>query len=659
MEHITKKILQEQFITRYPLTYPSIKDGRINYISESSLLTNRNANYGAIPLGVNEALCDSYGNFSSQMKANYEGKVLPYSLLASWYKDFKQYYELLYSNDCRTPYSSATDYCKSVYGEDFHDLDTYTQIDETIMEHGGEKFYKWLKKYYFISIDFKREYFVAKEDGIDITCTYTDWVSYVENLDNSTMYYTDVYNFYNKMMLWHSTFGEKPNINDYKDNEKCQEYVECGGYDMCKVLGNWIQKEKKAIELINTNISENEDLQSKLIPETTQTLSLKRKIEDLGNYSIFCSDYVLGKEYHQGNVVIYKGKTYVYMGNGQGYLDDGNGNWSFDTTGWVEYTNDDFYYSGFPVSAQTEYEITGRTVSSLESFKEVTYDDMGNELPGAYHPNSNYTLPQPVEGQILELKYKLGKTANVKKIGEDSEKNNIYCGDVLVNIVIYYKDNDGTISAPTLKNCTKQYAVLNAIGESSLAAMEDEYATDVMYCDFIYYKGTKFQQKKSVDIDKKGNSHTYDEITLVDSNGNKIKNNDKYTGIMCIEHCTISLKTCTYCISDTELYPIKYYEISRDREISPNGNGMMVAMTDFKFYPYTTELKNTIAAPGFRSEELLGFSLPETVTNNIYLSRGYATAIDRHLKLGEVSSLETLERYGNGSFSFINDEEEN
>jgi hypothetical protein len=41
------------------------------------------------------------------------------------------------------------------------------------------------------------------------------------------------------------------------------------------------------------------------------------------------------------------------------------------------------------------------------------------------------------------------------------------------------------------------------------------------------------------------------------------------------------------------------------------------------------------------------------VTDNIYIDRGYATVIDRHLKVCEVNSLDELITYGNGSFEVI------
>ena len=42
---------------------------------------------------------------------------------------------------------------------------------------------------------------------------------------------------------------------------------------------------------------------------------------------------------------------------------------------------------------------------------------------------------------------------------------------------------------------------------------------------------------------------------------------------------------------------------------------------------------------------------PKKVSTNIYIDRGINTALDKHLKLGEVTTLEALLNYGNGSFN--------
>ena len=81
-------------------------------------------------------------------------------------------------------------------------------------------------------------------------------------------------------------------------------------------------------------------------------------------------------------------------------------------------------------------------------------------------------------------------------------------------------------------------------------------------------------------------------------------------------------------------------------------------MCDWFLEPSVYEDNGSVVSPAIRKEELLGYSMPETLTNNIYIDRGYSTVLDKHLKMGEISSLEALEKYGNGSFNIINLEEE-
>ena len=43
----------------------------------------------------------------------------------------------------------------------------------------------------------------------------------------------------------------------------------------------------------------------------------------------------------------------------------------------------------------------------------------------------------------------------------------------------------------------------------------------------------------------------------------------------------------------------------------------------------------------------------ENVDSDIYIDRGINAAFEKHLKLGEVTSLEALEQYGNGYFKIM------
>ena len=50
---------------------------------------------------------------------------------------------------------------------------------------------------------------------------------------------------------------------------------------------------------------------------------------------------------------------------------------------------------------------------------------------------------------------------------------------------------------------------------------------------------------------------------------------------------------------------------------------------------------------------MLGISSLENIDSDIYIERGINAAFERHLKLGEVTSLEALEQYSNGYFTII------
>ena len=57
--------------------------------------------------------------------------------------------------------------------------------------------------------------------------------------------------------------------------------------------------------------------------------------------------------------------------------------------------------------------------------------------------------------------------------------------------------------------------------------------------------------------------------------------------------------------------------------------------------------------PTFREEYRFGVSVIENVDSDIYIDRGINAAFEKHLKLGEVTSLEALEQYGNGYFKIM------
>jgi hypothetical protein len=218
----------------------------------------------------------------------------------------------------------------------------------------------------------------------------------------------------------------------------------------------------------------------------------------------------------------------------------------------------------------------------------------------------------------------------------------LYCFDV------YLKDNNGDKILGTELRVNQDETFSDYIGDLNEAIdnFSDAYDGNI-YIDFTYYKGCYFTIDKSGTITVK-----QDELT------------DQFTGIKYVDSCKLTLMNCSYYISSNKFIPLKYYDITYDTESIYSESldrYINVDMTTWFLYPAAFTSNSDVMSPGFRKEELLGFTSPEEVKtpdNGIYINRGYTTALDKHLRLGEISSIETLESYGNGLFSMLNKETE-
>lgn len=647
MQTIIQTISLEDFKTRYPLTYPSLKNGYLVFVDESSLKLFPNANYNTIPLGINEDVCGSggYYQFTPQMGDLYKGKVIDYITLQKWYKWFLAYYQLLYSNECHGPYSSATEYNNSVNTSSINDS-TYMQMDVTFNEHGGERFYRWLSTYYFISLDFMNEYFTARDnDGIAFTKTPKEWLVCVNNLPNTIMYYPDICEFFAQIKKWYDEFKNITKI----DKRNCCDYTlyqSYGGDDLYKLLNNWIDKESKIIQSMNSLVEANN---TKLIPTINIKVPLKQKLEDFGNLVSFSKDFILGRVYHYGNVCTYNDNVYILTKpedgtESVGFIKDPNtGLLQFDTKNWIPYAQ---YYQECNLHEFNDINynirLSGRTTSSLDAFEQTvhTLDNLGNILEGHFKASSGSTFMQPPENTLLGLKYELGKAVNPTYISEGK-----YTGDVLMSIKFYYKNTQNRIIESTVMSCNEGDNILDVIANCQMKAIESgEYYADNIYADFIYYKGCQYSYEK----------HGDKYYTTL------IKTDDYIPGIQCIDHCTLTLMTGRYCLSANESYPIRYYKVNKDIENKYSdeyGTMVNVAMCDWFLDTVAYKSNDIVISPALRKEELIGYSLPENSTGNIYIDRGYCTVLDKHLKMGEISSFDAIEKYGNGSFQLIKLEE--
>lgn len=307
----------------------------------------------------------------------------------------------------------------------------------------------------------------------------------------------------------------------------------------------------------------------------------------------------------------------------------------------------------------TTGEITGITVSKLEGLRsnDALVDNAGYTLPGRYDVTDKKNS-QPQEGEELDLLYEVGNTANImpykktKTLNEllrlDTEERdkNYFIGDIIINMRFYYKDVDGN------KHGTKSWSesslsTIKSMTEPTGVILESEN----IFCEITYLIGA----------------------TLVREEGGKFEAYiDGDLGVSYTETVEFEKKNVEYHLKDSARkstpmektkpgvhsvsYPVVCYVLKED------ANRKAYFLSDsFKCQNGTVETYEnddvsnvTIIFPSVRLEYMFGSATMQNVEADIYIDRGINAAYDKHIKLGEVTSMEALENYTNGYFKIMN-----
>jgi hypothetical protein len=664
---------------------------------------------------------------------NNDGKSLSYYTFHNIYLGFKNYYDLIYYKTCNYPFSSATDYFDNVIisnntdkketsdvkNQIYPNRKDYIELDNLYGDngeklYGGSGFYKWLTEWIFFNLDLRGKYIAAN-------ATYDEWNDYLDYWETTELSYPDA----REWLSWFKARSEKYSAytKTYQCSAKtsccdCVEYVSRGGLKMERVISSWVKTIEAHITTINGIVKHNlsgftsTDIASKYpyMPSFTITLPITKSLDNIGNYSTFSNEWQGGEDYSKSRsllgiknminasdkhstVVTYNDDSYIFNGAGKGYGIDAYSAFTFADSSWDKYTTDAYInknvdgYSGY-TSGRTSFSgcdtiqsfitddglISGVTESRLELMKIGTpsYDNMVNELPGYYDyaSHSASTYSQPAEGELLDLYYQIGNTAELSPLSGDTTVNNLYFGDILTEMNFYYTDTEGNMIIDTqvhLKD--KKMSVLSAITrcemkkenwENKDISAKTQYSysantvNDKMSCDVYYYVGAYLQQTAT--YDKAKNTYTYSDMTFLMNDGKEVNKGIKFK-----DSVHLSLSTGLYYLNQDEYYQIRYYNVERDETIVTLSSYLDTPTTSYlaEFsmdrLAYEGNKNNTILTPIFRREYDIGYSMPQKLENNIYIDRGYSSALDQHLKLEEVTSVETLENYGNGSFKIRKD----
>lgn len=324
---------------------------------------------------------------------------------------------------------------------------------------------------------------------------------------------------------------------------------------------------------------------------------------DSGNTELILSKKILDKEYHADGLTV---KIYR------------------------PYTT----YSASTITAYTESKL-----SSLFSDNISMYDRLGNKLPGVLLKNDDGTYTEPSENGWLDIYYQPKNMSHISR-----EEDGTCWGNIIESLKFYYEGSDGK----------EIYSTINSIEFpklSSISAITDCIKT---LKEIIDEEGDYFTTKYGVVSDLKCDIqyHMGARFTI---NGSSVTIND--SGITYIDTVTLQPKQCYYYMNETYCYGLNYYELIWDTIEYRNDDYNVTQSTPKSKIIYSSSIMNEENGftnfPLIREEYKFGTSSLENVKADIYIDRGTARAIDTHLKLMEVHSMEALENYGNSSINII------
>jgi hypothetical protein len=339
-------------------------------------------------------------------------------------------------------------------------------------------------------------------------------------------------------------------------------------------------------------------------------------------------------------------------------------------------------------------ELSGQTISRLTDLESTNLliDDIGNKIDGQYvlsgAASGRVYNHQPPQNSELELLYQVGNTSNIRrfkltaeKISELSGNTNYFVGNIITEMIFYYKDVDGNKVTETEKNWTEFSSSLSAI-TASTSVKDSMSATtlfdgDDIYCDITYYIGATLSRESGETTNTNfklayADDPTYNYGVEYKETVKFIKENREYYLKKQIKK---QIPTTFNSVSGHSVsYPIYVYKLEQElhevegdvyntyfqsplakfkTEINLITKVNEELDSNFSNYKDMDKYNNIHVSPTFKEEYMLGISSLENIDSDIYIERGINAAFEKHLKLGEITSMEALEQYSNGYFKIM------
>lgn len=297
---------------------------------------------------------------------------------------------------------------------------------------------------------------------------------------------------------------------------------------------------------------------------------------------------------------------------------------------------------------------TSSKLLGLRSFNVMT-DDNGNMIEALNTtPTKDTYNYQPLEGSELEPLYQVGNVACISAFGlsyEDYENNKKneprpirHVGNIISSMKFYYADANGDEISYTVTEVGGAIkSSLNAIRESTKKATEYknnypmEVVSDNVYCEIVYNIGA------TIVYDKEKSSYSISGDSGVE-----------YTEIVEFE----KVKTEYYLGNDSHSYPIYVYKLRQGDSPTASFTAPINVFDTSLTTTYSSidgmdDYNGLDAYPTFQDAYNIGISSLPIVDSDVNIDRGNNAAFEKHLKIGEVTSLEALENYTNGYFKMM------
>lgn len=379
----------------------------------------------------------------------------------------------------------------------------------------------------------------------------------------------------------------------------------------------------------------------KTFPSTSDTITFSLSNGDTVDYKLIDGYSIVDDSIYY----IYKGK--VTSGGTLDEVDRATINNSANTI-VIEAKENDIKISKCNVIIGT----TSSKLLGLRSFNVMT-DDNGNMIEALNTtPTKDTYNYQPLEGSELEPLYQVGNVACISAFSlsyEDYESNKPrpirHVGNIISSMKFYYADANGdeilytvTEVGGTIKSS------LVAIQESTKKATEyknDEYhmevVSDNVYCEIVYNIGA------TIAYDKTKASYYIDGDSGI-----------TYTEIVEFE----KVKTEYYLGNDSHSYPIYVYKLRQGDNPTASFTAPINVFDSGLTTTYSSidgmdDYNGLDVYPTFQDAYNIGISSLPIVDSDVNIDRGNNAAFEKHLKIGEVTSLEALENYTNGYFKMM------